>query len=424
VVLGACLVSGIMVDDQMMVESRSGLEHHGHDHDHVHDMSHHQSHDMNHHYNHPDSPMMTILTKSVVNHPYRYMKDPMAKVPLKNPMVIPYIQPGYTNKFVRLPSLQPKPYSHQMRPTYQDLAYMVGEQFFKEGLYNPENDHLEDIVNFLQEEGQEEEQIPYEVVQSFGSYEKRHYPTAVYACVQEKVDTATDPLAGLRFSNQRDVIKAMRTDRWQKLPSTRMFNELFKYINGHNEQSVKINMTGPVTTLHHVERRDYLGSFEIQEMCFYLPSVYQADHEHKEGGPSPRHISEEAPQPQHDSKVFLHTRPEMDVYVRTFGGFAITEEVWETERKKLEADLADVPHHDNEFFTACYNSPWEVRNRRNEVWIQCVEPGHPVIEAILADNHYDDEHEQGHDILDTKAHVKKINKKENKKEKPAEKVTE
>jgi len=345
-------------------------------------------------------PMMKLFMKNMYQpntHPYAYMKDPMANVPLGNvPVrkVTPYHHEmhadhhgdhlGDHQQNKGHPHHQPMAYTHHQahaKPnhnTFQDMmSYMVGEEYFK--------NQNEDIINFLNdsEEESDEEELPYEVIQDYGSYEKRRIPSAKYVCAHEKVDTAADPLAGLTFKSVQDALEVMQSRRWNKLPTSKMFKKLFKYISGVNDRTEEINMTRPVTTLHHVERRDYLGNVEIQEMCFYLPSKYQPGHLHKEAGPSPRHAALEPPQPL-DHSVFIHTRPEMEVYVRRFGGFMMSAEQWEEQREALEDDLVGKPHHDNEFFTVGYSSPFNFNNRRNEVWVQCMEPGHPVVEAIVA----------------------------------------
>jgi len=391
----ATLGSGISVEeDQMMVEAR-----------HVHDMDHHNKH--------PDSPMMAVLTKNFVKHPYRYMRDPMASIPMTRQMIVPYMrptmkefipfmQPTMKRYNMKVPFLEYNPYHHNLEPTYQDMGYMLGEQFFKEQAPG-RNAEDWDAVNFRgDEEHEDQEQIPYKVIQRYESYEKRKIPSALYACVQETVDTAADPLGGIELTSHNEYIKTLRADRYQKLPSTRMFNHLFKYINGDNEREEKMDMTRPVTILHHAERRNYLGDVEIQEECFYLPALYQENHDH---GPSPRHLSLVAPKPLNNSKVFLHKRPEMDIYARTFEGFPVTEEDWKVEKEQLERDLGTKHHHDNEFFTACYQSPWKMTDRRNEVWIQSIEPGHPVISAITVedpDEDYDEDASFGQNPLDAK----------------------
>merc|ERR1712060_942351 len=112
--------------------------------------------------------------------------------------------------------------------------------------------------------------------------------------------------------------------------------------------------TRPVSTLHKVVKEDSLGNLEMLLMCFYLPSEYQPDHSHphKETKPAPvaRHASHSAPTPMEDSRVEILTRPEIDVYVRTFDGFALTADTWERQRQILLDDL--------------------IGKRGNEVWVQ------------------------------------------------------
>jgi len=372
----------------------------------------------------PMHPMMRMFLKNYndANHPYKYMDDPMASVPLVRVPVSKARTDHHDIKAMPYNHHQMNKAHHQRMPYAQEykfkelLPYMLGEEYFKH--------QNGDAINFINEEEDDDEyeQLPYEVIQDYGSYEKRRIPSAVYACVQDKVDTAADPLAGLRINGLKEAMEVMRSSRWQKLPSSQMFKELFKYISGVNERAEEINMTRPVTTLHHVERKDYLGNVEIQEMCFYLPEKYQPEHKHEEeAGPSPRHAELEPPKPLNHSKVFIHTRPELEVYVRAFGGYAMTQDDWETQRQALEDDLAGKPHHDNEFFTVGYNGPFKLYNRRNEVWIQCVEPGHPVIEAVVAagpwhdpevEHHHEDNDGLGHPQAPTKKRSQVVNHKE------------
>merc|ERR1712106_172439 len=373
-------------------------------------------------------PMMKLFMK---NNPYVYMKDPMASVPLSR--MTPYHHQAVAKPYHDHPhphdedhphDQHPHPHPHTQshvgpppqpnpyRKTFEDMmSYMVGEQYFKH--------QNGDIINFLNDgqDESDEEELPYEVIQKYGSYEKRKIFSAQYVCAHEKVDTATDPLAGLSFNGVEDALEVMKSRRWQKLPSSRMFKELFKYISGVNDRAEEIDMTRPVTTLHHVKRRDKLGDVEIQEMCFYLPEKYQPSHTHEDekagpsprhadgkekAGPSPRHAASQAPQPL-DDQVFITTRPEMEVYVRQFGGFMMSEEQWVEQKKALQNDLMQAPskpHHDNEFFTVGYSSPFTFKNRRNEVWVQCLDPGHPVVEAVVAAGPWDDNDLGDNDDLD------------------------
>merc|ERR1712227_617837 len=193
------------------------------------------------------------------------------------------------------------------------FSYMVGKEFFKNE--DIEGDHFEGPY----------EDLPYSVTQNYGNYEKRHYPEAVMACTYHLVDQAGDPLAGLENNNPYTI---MMSRRFQKTPASIMFRRLFKYISGVNQKGQEIAMTRPVSTLHKVVREDSLGNLEALLMCFYLPS---------------------------------------------FDGFALTADTWESQRQILLDDLIGKKVKNDEFFCASYNSPMEMTNRRNEIWVQADE---------------------------------------------------
>lgn len=137
----------------------------------------------------------------------------------------------------------------------------------------------------------------------------------------------------------------------------------------------EIEMTRPVSTLHTVKQKKFGGDVEENEMCFYITSEWQAN----------------PPQPIPSSPVYIYERPTMMVYSRTFGGFVMTSAAWTKEKEVLEGLLAGKPHHDNEYYTTGYSSPWDMENRKNEVWIQCLEPAAPVIAAVVAEVEEEDE---------------------------------
>jgi len=163
-----------------------------------------------------------------------------------------------------------------------------------------------------------------------------------------------------------------------------------------------MEMTRPVVTEHFVVKEDPLGNYEDQEMCFYLPSKYQEDHLHHEDEEEEdlsvaadpthrrrRHAAEAPPPPLDDGKVYTFTRPALTVFVRRFGGFPITHDSWEKQKDALEVDLLHDKHKYqlNDYYTVGYDSPWKLGNRRNEVWIKCLEENHqfpaPVVEEQL-----------------------------------------
>ena len=120
---------------------------------------------------------------------------------------------------------------------------MVGEQFFKDGA----DDSSED-----EEYGDQYDYLPYKVLDKnevrkqfeltgkyhwpnswSQDYEKRYYPSAIYACNKtENYDTAKDPLAGLEDMNPFEV---MKSKRYKKRLESKMFMNMFRYIQGVNK---------------------------------------------------------------------------------------------------------------------------------------------------------------------------------------------
>jgi hypothetical protein len=129
------------------------------------------------------------------------------------------------------------------------------------------------------------------------------------------------------------------------------FWRLFKYISGFNVEQQKVEMTAPVTVRVLPSQGPFCeDNFTIS---FFVPYAFQA----------------KAPLPS-DSTVFLECRGSMDVYAKSFGGWATggayLQEAADVTQKLESAGLsADTDH----FYTAGYDSPFRLRNRHNEVWI-------------------------------------------------------
>jgi len=311
----------------------------------------------------------SCVAMSVRKSPYVYQSNPMARM-----------------------SMQSRHHSggHDWNTRSKNpFSYMVGKEFFKNE--NIDGDHFEgDHIHY--------EELPYTVTQNYGNYEKRHYPEAVMACTYDLVDQASDSLAGLEGTNPYTI---MSSRRFQKTPQSVMFRRLFKYISGVNQEGKEIEMTRPVSSLHKVVREDSLGNLEMLLMCFYLPSEYQPGHSHphKETKPAQqaRHSSISAPAPMEDSRVEILTRPEIDVYVRTFDGFALTAATWEQQRQILLDNLLGKKVKHDEFFCATYNSPMEMTNRRNEVWVQAEDgDAHDVSSVVHQLLHDELPHHENH----------------------------
>merc|ERR1711936_461485 len=261
----------------------------------------------------------TCAAMSVRKSPYVYQSNPMARMSM---------QARHHSGGNGWSSRSKNPFS-----------YMVGKEFFKNE--NIEEDHFEGPY----------EDLPYSVTQNYNPY------------------------------------TIMMSRRFQKTPASIMFRRLFKYISGVNQEGQEIAMTRPVSTLHKVVREDSLGNLEALLMCFYLPSEYQPTHSHphKETKPAPqaRHASISAPTPMEDSRVEILTRPAIDVYARTFDGFALTADTWENQRQILLDDLIGKKVKNDEFFCASYNSPMEMTNRRNEIWVQADEEDSANVSSVV-----------------------------------------
>ena len=136
-----------------------------------------------------------------------------------------------------------------------------------------------------------------------------------------------------------------------KAPSSAMFKKLFRYIIGVNSLSAEISMTKPVSNKIHIMEKDQ----HEHEMCFWLGSPWQ---------------DKELPLPI-DKDVYIQKRETMEVYVRRFGGWAMSNDDWMSQRAKLIKSLSNHPDADvdGEFYTAGFDSPWAEGERRNEVWI-------------------------------------------------------
>ena len=64
------------------------------------------------------------------------------------------------------------------------------------------------------------------------------------------------------------------------------------------------------------------------------------------------------------------------VYVRKFGGFTMSQNDWRSQYYKLRSDLKKegAKFRDNkEFSHLSYDSPWTMKNRRNEIWVEVEE---------------------------------------------------
>jgi len=168
----------------------------------------------------------------------------------------------------------------------------------------------------------------YKVIEEFDGYELREYDATVW------VDTQ---------------MPAMETDFWEdRSQMSGVFMRLFRYITGANEQKQKIDMTVPVVNTH---------TKDAVYMAFFMP---------------PEHSN--PPQPT-DSNVRIYRAPKGQFYVKSFSGFAYgifgNKNYFKVALTDLIQKMEDASQtvDDTMFFTASYNSPWDLFGRHNEVWI-------------------------------------------------------
>jgi len=188
-------------------------------------------------------------------------------------------------------------------------------------------------------------------IKSYGEYELREYAASLWACtLEESVATGdTDFMAGWREKFGDDPWKAMKARRkYRKEKGEKSaFKKLYAYIAGVNSETEEIDMSAPVLRQHTPTGVNE----ETAETCFWLANMER----------------EQAPEPL-KKDVYLKRLPAMSVYARRFGGWAMSWNDWDTERKKLAAS-AGLEDKAGVFITAGYDSPWQREDRRNEVWI-------------------------------------------------------
>ena len=138
----------------------------------------------------------------------------------------------------------------------------------------------------------------------------------------------------------------------QKTSFRPMFQTLFKYISGENDQKVKIPMTVPVLVAMKMST-DKNDSLDVK-MHFFVP---------------PTNLT--IPKPTSDAVKIL-SYPKVCTYVRVFGGYQM--EINKNllyQRKKLTnaLDKAGLKYQESLMVYAGYDSPWKVFHRHNEIML-------------------------------------------------------
>lgn len=122
------------------------------------------------------------------------------------------------------------------------------------------------------------------------------------------------------------------------------FSVLANYIFGGNSDNKQIAMTSPV-----IYNMSNYATFS-----FIMPDDYELSNL-----PSPN--SEE---------ISFKTKKNQCIASISFGGFVNNENCNENYLKLLEVLNANDISHSNDYMLAVYNSPYQIINRKNEIWIE------------------------------------------------------
>ncbi|XP_029946400.1 heme-binding protein 2-like [Salarias fasciatus] len=181
-----------------------------------------------------------------------------------------------------------------------------------------------------------EQCLLFDVICETDDYEVRHYDSVKWVS-----------------TNERSFMMEMA--------AMRAFRRLYGYITGDNEHGKKIDMTTPVVVKMVDKKFWQRGTYT---MSFLLPA------EHQKNPPKPT-----------NSEVFIHETPDVNVYVRSYGGWMTAlEDDRQTRNLYGALDEVGAKYQKGYHFAVGYNSPMTMFNRHNEVWV--VVEGDPVCPAF------------------------------------------
>uniref|UniRef100_A0A3Q3WIV3 Heme-binding protein 1 n=1 Tax=Mola mola TaxID=94237 RepID=A0A3Q3WIV3_MOLML len=144
------------------------------------------------------------------------------------------------------------------------------------------------------------------------------------------------------------------------------FRRLFQYITGANEGGVQMEMTAPV--LVKIPEETKMWEPAVYTLNFPLPAAYQ----------------DKPPVPTNE-KLYFTEMDEMDVYVRSYGGWmlSVTSRLHAHLLTK-ELERVRAPYNRSYHYGVGYDSPLKLLNRHNEVWYVaegqtiCTDPQEPT----------------------------------------------
>lgn len=163
------------------------------------------------------------------------------------------------------------------------------------------------------------ESYPYTVEKTYQNFEIRNYEARLFTSVQ--LDTKDYGIA-----------------------SSAGFSKLGGYIFGSNQENEKIAMTSPVA----MDLKDSMT------MMFMVPKNYT-----KENLPKPN-----------QSDIQFKEEPAKTVAAITFGGWANNERIEKYKQKLIDALEEEGIPYTNNFSLLGYNPPYDLVNRKNEVFVE------------------------------------------------------
>ncbi|KAK5898662.1 hypothetical protein CesoFtcFv8_008218 [Champsocephalus esox] len=198
-----------------------------------------------------------------------------------------------------------------------------------------------------------------------GPSSNRSFCTESKECLEYQLVCKTDEYEVRHYSPTRWV----STDAeayFMGVGAAMAFRRLFQFITGANVGGVQMEMTAPV--LVKIPEDTRMWEPAVYTLSFPLPAAYQ----------------EEPPAPTND-KLYFTEMPEMDVYVRGYGGWMLSV------TSRLHAHLltkelgrVGASYNRSYHYGVGYDSPLKLLNRHNEVWyvsegdVVCSDPQQPT----------------------------------------------
>ena len=139
------------------------------------------------------------------------------------------------------------------------------------------------------------------------------------------------------------------------------FYRLFSYIDGENEQKIKIPMTAPVRMKIESFKNQSFAKTNFSE-SFYLPFKYQPWSREHARVPNPI-----------DPQVVMEKSEQERFAVLSFGGFVNDQKVVQYASILRDAlDVDKIKYDNSHYFYAGYDPPYRLVSRHNEIWIKLI----------------------------------------------------